>query len=303
MNKQNDISVIIVAKNDTEYLVDTINSVISWVKEIIVVDIGIQDEMVKKLKNLKVKLISYPHKVSYADQIRNKITNEATSKYVFFLDPDEIIPQSLQEYVIDNYQKYDAMSFPRKNIIFNKWIQHARWWPDYQLRLYNKTKGYWTPTIHSKPNIKGNVHEVEALEKLAFIHYNYKNMDSFLEKFMRYAKAEAVDYINSGKTFNLKIATSKGVQEFISRYFAGDGYKDGMHGFILSFLQSLYYPLVFFYYWEKMKYIKVKDEEIMNSVENYYKQLFLQSLHWGFAKGLKSNLSKVKFKLISLIAK
>jgi len=298
-----DISVLVVAKNDTEHLFDTINSVVPWTKEVLIIDIGIPKEVLTKLKKTKVIIIPNKGEVTYADQIRNKITSYASSSYVFFLDPDEILPKDLQEYIQENYQKYDALSFPRKNIIFGKWIQHARWWPDHQLRLYKKKVGTWEPEIHSKPAINGTTHTIEPQEKLAIVHYNYKNLDHYIEKMARYAKAEANDYITQSRKLTISDAFSKGVQEFISRFFAGDGYKDGMHGFILSFLQSIYYPLVYFYYWEQKKYCKVGEDEIATSVQSYYKELFLQSAYWAPIKGMKSLLSHIQYFIISRLTK
>ena len=298
-----DISVLIVAKKDTEHLIQTINSVVNWTKEVIIIDIGISKEMLSEIKNTKATIITHDGTVTYADQIRNKITKYASSSYVFFLDPDEVVPNDLQKYIQDNYLKYDALSLPRKNIIFEKWIQHARWWPDHQLRLYKKNIGTWEPEIHSKPVVNGTIHQVEPKEECALIHYNYKNLDHYIEKMTRYAKAEADDYLKGGKTLTLSIALSKGTQEFISRYFAGDGYKDGMHGFVLSFLQSIYYPLVYFYYWEKNKYSKVDESKISSSIQIYYKELFLQSAYWTSFKGLKSSLSKFKYLIISFLTR
>lgn len=294
-----DISVLIVVKKDTEHLFETINSVSSWTREVIVIDIGISQEVRAKLKEKTTVSIISHKTVAYADQIRDAITRYASSSYVFFLDPDEVVPKDLQIFIQDHYQKYDALSIPRKNIIFGKWIKYARWWPDHQLRLYKKDAGTWEPSIHSKPVITGTTFSIPPQEQLALIHYNYRDLDHYFEKMTRYAKAEAADCVSSKKQLTFPEALSKGVQEFISRFFAGDGYKDGMHGFTLSFLQSIYYPLVFFYFWELNKYIKVDENEISTSVQKYYKDIFLQSAYWAPIKGLKSSLSRIQYFIIS----
>lgn len=298
-----DISVLIVAKNDTEYLLQTINSVVHWTKEVIIIDIGIPDDVLKELSRFKVVIIPHDGAVTYADQIRNKIMIHASASYVFFLDPDEVVPKDLQEYIQENYQKYDALAFPRKNIIFEKWIQHARWWPDHQLRLYKKNIGSWKPEIHSKPTINGIIHKVEPKEELALIHFNYKNLDHYFEKMTRYAKAESKDYLKEEKKFTLSIALSKGTQEFISRYFAGNGYKDGMHGFVLSFMQLMYYPLVYFYYWEEKKYEKHSQSDLIAASSNHFKDILLQSNHWIITKKLSPSISRIKQKVINMILK
>lgn len=296
-----DISVLIVAKDDTRYLLQCIESVSSWAYEVIIINIGIPNEFVNQLKKLKIQIIPYSGDVKYADQIRDNVTKYATSEYVYFLDPDEIIPKDLQSYIIDNYQKYDAICFPRKNIIFGKWIQYSRWWPDHQLRLYKKSKGIWKAEIHSKPQIQGSIHEIPAKESLAIIHHNYRNIDQYFAKMIRYAKAEAQDYAMNNRNISLSEALSKGTQEFISRFFAGDGYKDGMHGFTLSFLQSIYYPVVYFYYWEEKKYSEIDQKEIVKSIEKNFIHSFIQTAFWIRAKKLKSSLSYFTYKIVTFL--
>lgn len=298
-----DITVVIVAKNDTLHLFETIRSVKNWVFEIIIVDIGIPKYIKDTLSKQNIRIIMHTGNVAFADQIRDSIVSNIKSKYVLFLDPDEILPIKLQKYIQENYSKYDSLAIPRKNFIFGKWIQHSRWWPDYQLRLYDIRKGKWPPTIHSKPQVIGTIHNVPIEENLALIHYNYENIDHYFEKMQRYTKSEARNYLNSQKKLTMKAAFSLGVQEFISRYFSGKGYKDGMHGFVLSFFQSIYYPIVYFYYWEMSKFENKNEKEISDSFVNFYKELFLQSMHWSFVKTPTSLFSKIKFKIISFLSK
>ncbi len=52
------------------------------------------------------------------------------------------------------------------------------------------------------------------------------------------------------------------IAEFVRRFFANKGYKDGMHGLVLSLLMAFYHFVVFLRIWEKNNY---KDEN--NAVE------------------------------------
>lgn len=283
------ITAIIVAKNHPPYILKTISSIEDFVKEIIVVDIGIDNNLVNTLKkNKKISIYKINEDIQYVELIREKVKNLAKTEYVLFLDPDEIIQSKLKTLIKSKLNNYDYFKIPRKNIIFGKWIKHSRWWPDYQIRLFKKDKVFWPEIIHSQPKIIGKGLEIEADENLAIIHYNYQNLDQYLEKAQRYAKSEAKQFIKENKVFTFKDVINKALNEFISRYFADLGYKDGIHGFILSFLQMFYYFLVYFYY---LEFKKFKTDEKINP-EEYFKQGLKQSLHWKKNKSLKEKIIK-----------
>jgi (heptosyl)LPS beta-1,4-glucosyltransferase len=196
----------------------------------------------------KLRIISIQKTFTFAELIREDLKSFAKEEYILFVDHDEVIPPSLKNFILENYKKYDYMSIPRKNIIFNKWIKHSRWWPDYQIRLIKKDKVFWEKDIdiHKQPELKGKGLIIEAKEELAMIHYNYQNIDEYITKALHYAKQEANQIVRKNKKFSLSQALSLSISEFVSRYYADEGYKDGMHGFVLATLQMFYFFLVFY---------------------------------------------------------
>lgn len=285
------ITGIIVVKNNPQYLFKTINSIQDIVEKIIIIDIGINDQLIKKLENYKkIKIVKIKEEVPYVELIREKTKKFADTEYILFIDPDEEITPLLKKTIKNNYKNYDYIKIPRKNIIFGKWIKYSRWWPDYQIRLFKKEKIFWPKILHGQPKTNGKCFEVEAKEEYAIIHYNYKNLDEYLEKARRYAKAEAQELIVKKINFSFTDAIKKSLNEFISRYFAFEGYKDGLQGFILSFLQMFYYFLVYFYYLE-INNFKNNDQI---KPEIFFKQGLKESIYWKKNKSLKEKiLSKI----------
>ncbi len=294
----NDITTIIVAKDSPAHIFETIESVKDLNEEIIILDIGLHKEIIEQLNNYKnLQIIPIKKEVPYVELIREESKSYAKTPYLLFLDPDEILPPDLIKKILDEYKKYDFISVPRKNIIFGKWIQNARWWPDYQIRLFKKDSVIWHQKLHAKPTAHGSGLTFDAQENLAIIHHNYENITEYLIKMIRYAKSEAQE--KSKTEYRLHYALKDGLNEFISRYFAGEGYKDGMHGFVLSFLQLMYYPLVYFYYWEGKKYAKVNEKEIVNETQFLARNLFFDILHWLGAKKLISFTTRLKNKILN----
>ena len=278
----NTISAIIVVKGAPPYLKETIQSVKDFVTEIIIADIGIDEKIAAKLKETKnVTIIRITKPVPYVELIREEIKEKAKGDYILLLDPDESITPELITILKDTMDSYEYFSIPRKNMIFGKWIEHSRWWPDYQIRFFKKDAVSWPKRIHQQPVTKGQGLTLRADGTIAIVHHNYQNIDEYMSKAVRYAKSEASEYIRKDEPLTLGTSMKKGLSEFISRYFAAEGYKDGMHGFVLAVLQMFYYLLVYFYYWEYQTYPAIPDTEIRDDVHGFFKQGLLESNWWS----------------------
>src|SRR3989338_5074592 len=294
------ISAIIVVKNKPPHLFESLNSIKDFVSEIIIGNIDIGDDDKKRLlENKKVKIIDLPSNTPFADLVKEDLKKQAKGEYILYLDPDEIFPSTTlrtSPQLTSFLNKYDFFLFPRKNIIFGKWIQHSRWWPDYQLRLFKKNAVNWPKELHPTPKGKGKEYRFEARVENAILHYNYDTLDQYLQKAVRYAKAEANLRFKQNKEYPLSEVLRQSTSEFISRFFALDGYKDGLHGFVLSVLQMFYYFLVYFYYWEKKKYFSEKQETLIENSKDFFRNGFRESIYWLVQKNLLSPLQKIKLK-------
>ncbi|KKP86997.1 MAG: Lipopolysaccharide biosynthesis glycosyltransferase [Candidatus Roizmanbacteria bacterium GW2011_GWA2_35_8] len=285
----NKISAIIVVKDNPPYIFKTLDSIADFVSEIVIVDIGIDISLIEKLKKNKlVKLVKIQGPVPYVEKIREKTKELALYEHILFLDPDEVVQPELKKIILGNYLKYDYFKIPRKNLIFGRFIKHSRWWPDYQIRFFKKNSVKWPLIIHRQPKVTGQGYEIEPNEGLSLLHYNYQNLDEYLSKAQRYAKYEAKEFVTENQTISFSQTVRRSLNEFVSRYFASDGYKDGVEGFVLAFLQMFYYFLVYFYYLETKEFKsgeKIKEEE-------FFRIGLKESLHWKRKKSIKDKLIK-----------
>ncbi|KKP67825.1 MAG: Glycosyl transferase family 2 [Candidatus Roizmanbacteria bacterium GW2011_GWA2_35_19] len=285
----NKISAIIVVKDNPPYIFKTVDSILDFVSEIVIVDIGIENSLSEKLKKNKlIKLVKIQGTVPYVEKIREKTKELASYEHILFLDPDEVVQPELKKIILENYLKYDYFKIPRKNIIFGRFIKHSRWWPDYQIRFFKKNSVKWPLIIHRQPKVLGKGFEVEAKESLSLLHYNYQNLDEYLSKAKRYAKYEAKEFASENQVVSFSQTVRRSLNEFISRYFAGEGYRDGVEGFVLAFLQMFYYFLVYFYYLETKEF---KSSEKINE-EEFFRIGLKESLHWKKKKSIKDKIVK-----------
>lgn len=242
------ISVVINTWNEEENIKRCLESV-KWVDEIVVVDMESTDKTVEVAKKYGAKVFFHKY-TGYVEPARNFALRCAQGKHILVLDVDEEIPatlaKKLQEIAKEN--KVDFVRIPRKNIIFGQWIKYSRWWPDYNVRFFRRGKVTWPERIHGIPEAEGKGRDLEAKEVNAIIHYHYQSISQYLERVNRYTDVQARELINSGYKFAWQDLFKKPSAEFLSRFFAGEGYKDGLHGLVLALLQT---------FSELIKYLKV----------------------------------------------
>ena len=233
------ISVVITAVSGEEkYLALCLASVKNFVDEIVIVDMSDSKSISEIGKKFKAK--TYKHDfVNYVEPVRNFGISKATGDWILILDPDEEISSSLKARLkqIIQEENADYVRIPRKNIVFGRALRHSRWWPDYNIRFFKQGKVSWDEIIHSVPMTEGTGMDLEAKDEFAITHHHYENIEQFMERMNRYTSVQA-KLMSKDYTFDWKDLITKPSSEFLSRFFAGQGYRDGVHGLALSSLQA-----------------------------------------------------------------
>lgn len=306
------ISTIIVAEGICPDIHLSIGSAQIISSEVIVVDIGIATEVREKIRSERPDVIfTQMEKPEYVELIRQQTFAFARYPWILLLDPDEYLSPELVKFIQETHEDESHTHFkiPRQNYIFGKWIAHSRWWPDYQVRLFRADSASWPTTLHGQPKLTGKGYIVGAFEdeKLemsacVIVHHNYVNIQQFLEKSLRYARIDAQEMAEKNQTFTIHEACKRATGEFISRFFADRGYKDGVHGLILALLQMFYYILVFCYVWEKNGYQPVTQTQVMRAVKQIFMTTSREAYYWmsrgKIVKGLEAFTARIKSKIL-----
>lgn len=255
------ISVVINTLNEEKNLPRALKSVILLAGEIIVVDMYSEDKTVSIAKAFGAKV--YEHERSgYVEPARNFAISKAGFEWILVLDADEEIPQILAEKLkslSSDPNSADFYRLPRKNIIFGKWIKHSRWWPDYNIRFFKRGFVHWSEVIHSVPMTSGVGLDLEPKEENAIIHHNYQTVEQYIERMNRYTTEQAKNLNKEGYRFEWRDLITKPGNEFLSRFFQSEGYKDGLHGLVLAGLQAFSEFVVYLKLWQIEKF---RDEHL-----------------------------------------
>lgn len=280
----NMISVVINTRNSAELLSRVIASVKGLADEVVVCDMESTDGTVSAAKELGAKVISHKYE-GYVEPTRNYAISKAKGDWVLVLDADEEVTPKLAKKLkeIVKTPGADYYRLPRKNIIFGKWIKHSRWWPDFNIRFFKKGFVSWNEVIHAVPMTQGVGADLADKEDYAILHHHYDTIDQYLERLGRYTKIQANDLMKNGYVFAWRDVIKKPLGEFLSRYFAGEGYKDGVHGLALGLLQSFSELVLYLRIWEKQGF---KEKEIKSSEVKSEITRSIKDVRWWIRKEL-----------------
>jgi glycosyltransferase involved in cell wall biosynthesis len=276
------LSVVINTKNSERTLKLALDSV-QFASEIIVMDMHSTDDTIKIAEKAKAKIFTHPD-VGYVEPARNAAIAKASNDWVFILDADEVVPEklahTLQE-IANSSETADAYWVPRHNKVFGEYLNHTGWWPDYQLRLFKKGAVKWSDEIHQPPMVTGKQEHLPVDTELAIQHDNYPTVEEFVSRMNNYTTVES----KQAKHTALANASAADViklfsDEFLSRFFAHKGYKDGKRGTMLSLLQAMYPIMTAAKVWQDNGYTSESEKEGDTSLVIDELEKFSQSLQF-----------------------
>ena len=290
------LTIVISAFNEEKKIGDCLESIKKIADEIIFIDNTSSDKTVSIAKTYTDKIFIKPNN-KMLNVNKNFGFTKAANEWILSLDADERLTPELAKEIEDVLSKPTEVCgyfISRKNIIFGKWIEHTGWYPDKQLRLFKAKNGRFEEKhIHELLTVKG---QVESL-KNPMIHLNYESISQFLSKMIiLYTPSEAENIINQGYVFDWKDSLRMPSREFLQRYFSQKGYKDGLHGLVLSLLMAFYHFVIFLKLWEHNKFIEKKDiwEEALEEANKLNGEL----KYWVITASI--NESKLSFQKLLL---
>lgn len=265
------ISVVISAYNEEKMIEDCLKSLKIIADEIIFVDNTSKDNTVQIAKKFTKKIFVVTNNPVMLNTNKNFGFQKATGDWIISLDADERLTPELSREIREAIKSKDIYGYelPRKNIIFGKWIQHSIWWPDYNLRLFKRGSGKFPQKhVHEKLALNGKVSQL----KNPMIHYNYQTVSQFIKKMDNtYTESEVDNFIASGKSINWFDAIKMPANDFLKTFFLEKGFKDGIHGLVLSMLQAFYSFVVFAKIWERKE--EFRDITPQNFLLEFIKEL------------------------------
>lgn len=232
------ISALIIAYNEMGYIEKCIESV-TFADEIIVVDSYSTDGTYEYLKiHPKVKVIQHPF-ANFTAQ-KSFALKQATNDWVLFLDADEVVPQKLQEEIVETVNsdtEFVAFWFYRKFMFQKSILKFSGWQTDKNYRLFRKSKAKFSDKkiVHETLNVNGS----SGILKERLTHYCYKSYEDYKSKMLKYGRLKAKEAFYRERRFNYFSLIFKPMWKFFHHYILRLGILDGKKGITISYLNAL----------------------------------------------------------------
>ncbi len=215
-NSSKGLSVVIITHNEEENIRECLESVL-WADEIIVVDSDSTDRTEEICRACKVNFIKEPWK-GFALQ-KNSAIEKATQSWILSLDADERVTPELRAEittVMESNNPKDGYFIARKNFFLGRWIKRCGWYPDYNLRLFQRGKGlFGIREVHEAVKLNGVAGHLE----FPMEHYTYKSLEDFMARLDRYSTLAAQELLKEKKTYGILHIMFRPFYTFINMYY------------------------------------------------------------------------------------
>ena len=239
---------VIVTKDEERNIRDALESVRDF-EDIVVLDAFSSDGTPAICREYTSRVYQQEW-MGYARQ-KQAAVDRAERQWVLILDADERVTPELKKEISETIQEgaFSGYYLPRKSFFLGRWMRHSGWWPDHILRLFRKDTAYIEPReVHEKVVVNGAVGYLkEPLE-----HYTYRTISDYIRKMENYSTLSAQERGDKKDAPLISMALNP-FAVFIKMFFLRQGFRDGMHGFILAGLYSFYTFLKYAKVWEKRK--------------------------------------------------
>ncbi|MCE5214506.1 MAG: glycosyltransferase family 2 protein [Methanobacterium sp.] len=237
------ISVLVHTLNEEKNIRNCLKT-IKWADEIVIIDMYSDDKTTEIAAEYTDKIF-YHERMGYADPARQFGLEKASHPWILIVDADELVPLKLKkklEKIIEE-DMGDIISVPHNNYFFGKLMQFTGWGPlqDTHHRFFKKEYVFINDKIHSTFSERedARIYEITDPEE-GFIHFNYVDVEHFLDKLNRYTSIEARTLFEAKQDIKFKSVINQIFSEFRKRYMTLNGRKEGFRGFSLSFLMGVY---------------------------------------------------------------
>lgn len=232
------LSVIIIAKNETDRIRATLESVHGWADEIILLDSGSTDGTpdVAREYTDKVWETDWP---GFGAQ-KQRALDKASCEWVLSIDADEIVSNELRNEIDNQLIEQPAANgyrIPRPLIIFGKHVDYGGSWQA-PVRLFQRDIARFdNAPVHEKVELsQGKI----GMLRCGLLHPTYRDYYHAMQKFSEYAWLQANARWRRGSRSGMLSAALRGFYNFVYNYFLRFGFLDGAHGLALAMLHAQY---------------------------------------------------------------
>jgi glycosyltransferase involved in cell wall biosynthesis len=240
------VSVTVITRDEATNI-DACLASVAWADEVLVVDCGSTDRTadLARARGARVIVRDWP---GYAPQ-KNFAAGEAANDWILSVDADERVPPDLAAEIQTRLAREVSEAgfrIPRVTWHLGRWIRTTDWYPDYQLRLYDRRRARWKDRrVHESVEADGRVGQLSH----DLQHYAYRNITHHHQTMDRYTTLAAQQMYDDGRRAGWFDIALHPPAAFLRNYILRRGFTDGIPGLIISAMNSHYVFLKFAKLW------------------------------------------------------
>ncbi len=243
----NDLTVVILTKNEEKNIADAVQSARQAADCVLVVDSGSTDATVQMAEENGACVVCRAWDNDFSAQ-RNFALQQVTTEWVLYLDADERLNAELaaaiKKAVAQNERRQFAIK--RKSVAFGQEFNYGVLKPDFVPRLFKTSNVQWVNKVHERPVCEDRLEVLTGYIE----HYTYVSWEHYFNKFNQYTSIWAQNAYEKGKQAGFVTAYAHAFFAFVQMLLLRKGILDGRLGFTLC---------VYHFMYTLTKYVKLVD--------------------------------------------
>jgi len=236
------LSVTVITKNEAGDIAAALQSV-SWADERIVVDSGSTDDTVAIATPLADRVVVREWD-GYVAQ-KNHAASLASHDWILSLDADERVTPALAaeiQQALREAPPVRGFRIPRVTWHLGRWVRTTDWYPDHQLRLYDRRAARWAGRhVHEGVHVAGHVGRLRG----ELQHFAYRDIAEHEETINHYTTLAAQQMFEEGRCASAFDIALQPAFAFFRNYILKRGFLDGSVGLTISKMNAHYVALKF----------------------------------------------------------
>lgn len=228
------ISVTIITYNEEKRIEACLNSIKDIADEIIVVDSFSTDRTPQICRDFGCKVTQ--RKFSGFGAQRQFATSLTSHSYVLAIDADEVLSPallaSLKKLKADGFA-HRVYSMSRLNFYCGQPVKHCGWYPDQQVRLFDKRYANWNLHGFKERVIFPDTLNPQPLDG-DILHYRCSTPEEYRAVQRRHAAIESRDITSKHDSIRFYTPFIKGAEAFLGMYLVNGAILDGPEGRAIS---------------------------------------------------------------------
>jgi len=242
------VSGVVICFNEERNIARCLES-LAFCDEIIVVDSLSTDRTREIAARYTDHIVEQPF-LGYIKQ-KNFALERARSPWVVCLDADEALSDELQaaipRAILEAPDDLSGFVLDRVTFFLGVWHNAGEWYPDPQMRVFRRERGYWTGRDpHDRVELSGRTQPLEG----KLVHWNYRDLSDHIATVDKFSTRQADAMAAEGLRFRLRDLLLRPPFRFFKGFVLRGGVRQGLPGFLVSVSTAYYVFMKYAKLWE-----------------------------------------------------